>query len=62
MDGASAFVGIWLWRDPYGQIYLVDHTGTHKVTKPGTSAGAATDGPELTMHVSDVPVEYDPGA
>jgi hypothetical protein len=22
------FPGIYLWRDPYGAIYLVDHTGT----------------------------------
>jgi hypothetical protein len=26
--------GIYLWRDPHGHHYLVDHTGTHKVTEP----------------------------
>ena len=33
------FAGIYLWRDPHGQVFLVDHSGTHKVTAPG--AGAA---------------------
>jgi len=36
------FAGIYLWRDPHGQIYLVDHTGTHKLTAPGAVAGTAT--------------------
>lgn len=34
-----------VWRDPHGQIYLVDHAGTHKVTAPTAvteSTGAAT--------------------
>ncbi len=35
------FDGILVWRDPHGQIYLVDHTGTHKVTPAGHRAGAA---------------------
>jgi hypothetical protein len=35
------FEGIYLWRDPHGQVYLVDHTGTHKVTRPGTAVGRA---------------------
>ena len=30
-----------LWRDPHGQVYLADHTGTHKITAPGTTVGAA---------------------
>lgn len=25
------FPGIYLWRDPYGALYLVDHTGTRRV-------------------------------
>ncbi len=25
------FPGIYLWRDPYGAIYLVDHTGTRRL-------------------------------
>ena len=27
------FQGIYLWRDPHGQVYLVDHTGTHAITR-----------------------------
>jgi hypothetical protein len=22
---------IWIWRDPYGGYYLVDHTGTRRL-------------------------------
>jgi hypothetical protein len=25
------FPGIYLWRDPHGAIYLVDHTGTRRL-------------------------------
>jgi hypothetical protein len=25
------FPGTYLWRDPYGAMYLVDHTGTRRV-------------------------------
>ena len=28
------FDGIYVWRDPHGHFYLVDHTGTRKVTEP----------------------------
>ncbi|MGC4111912.1 MAG: DUF222 domain-containing protein [Nocardioides sp.] len=27
------FAGIYVWRDPYGQLYLVDHTGTRTLTR-----------------------------
>jgi hypothetical protein len=26
------FPGIYLWRDPHGMLYLVDHTGTRRIT------------------------------
>ncbi len=32
------FPGIYLWRAPHGSIYLVDHTGTRKVTDPWTKS------------------------
>jgi hypothetical protein len=32
------FDGIYIWRDPHGHHYLVDHTGTRKVTPPATVA------------------------
>ena len=25
------FPGIYLWRDPFGALYLVDHTGTRRI-------------------------------
>ena len=28
------FDGIYVWRDPHGHFYLVDHTGTRKITPP----------------------------
>ena len=42
------FPGIYLWRAPHGSIYLVDHTGTRKVTDPWTKSATGqndhTDG------------------
>ena len=42
------FPGIYLWRAPHGSIYLVDHTGTRKVTAPwarsSTGQNDHTDG------------------
>jgi hypothetical protein len=28
------FAGIYVWRDPVGHFFLVDHTGTRKITPP----------------------------
>ena len=28
---AQPFPGIYLWRDPHGAVYLVDHTGTRRL-------------------------------
>ena len=36
------FPGIYLWRAPHGSIYLVDHTGTRKVTDPWLHDSLAT--------------------
>jgi hypothetical protein len=30
-DVAQPFPGIYLWRDPHGTVYLVDHTGTRRL-------------------------------
>jgi hypothetical protein len=27
------FPGIYVWRDPYGELYLVDHTGTRSLRR-----------------------------
>jgi hypothetical protein len=43
------FNGIMLWRDPHGQIYLVDHTGTRKITPTGQRAGPA---PERDLEIT----------
>jgi hypothetical protein len=40
------FEGIYVWRDPHGQIYLVDHTGTRKVSPPRSRAGPTAEPPE----------------
>jgi len=31
------FPGVYLWRDPYGATYLVDHTGTRRLPPPPAS-------------------------
>jgi hypothetical protein len=56
------FDGILLWRDPHGQIYLVDHTGTQKITKPGHRAGTANrHDPAIEVYPTDVVIEVDFG-
>jgi hypothetical protein len=49
---AQPFDGIYVWRDPYGHFYLVDHTGTRKVTRP-----AARQGQEELRRLRTVVVE-----
>jgi hypothetical protein len=34
-DVRQPWPGIYLWGDPYGTHYLVDHTGTADSTPPG---------------------------
>ena len=34
------FPGLYLWRDPYGATYLVDHTGTRRLENGGTADAA----------------------
>ena len=56
------FDGIMVWRDPHGQVYVVDHTGTHKVTRPGNRAGPpSTTDPEVEVYPTDVVIEVDFG-
>ncbi len=55
------FHGIYLWRDPHGQVYLVDHTGTHKVTRPSAPAGPARSfDPDVELYPADVVLEVEP--
>ena len=41
------FPGIYVWRDPHGACYLVDHTGTRRIGR----AGRAGPGPASTAEV-----------
>jgi len=36
------FPGIYLWRDPHGAFYLVDHTGTRRTNPTHTAGGSAS--------------------
>lgn len=54
------FPGIYVFRDPHGQLYLVDHTGTHKLTRPGTSIGPATEyDPDIELYLTDTIIHAD---
>lgn len=49
---AQPFDGIYVWRDPHGQYYLVDHTGTRKVTSPKRRRVG------LELHLSDLNLDF----
>ena len=42
------FPGIFIWRDPHGRHYLVDHTGTHPL---GQHTPARSHNPDLEMEL-----------
>ena len=44
------FQGIFVWRDPHGQLYVVDHGGTHQLTRSD---------PEVELHPADNVVRVD---
>jgi hypothetical protein len=54
------FPGIYLWRDPYGAYYLVDHTGTRRL--PGTPTGTepAQPRPFFEMYRTPFHIEISP--
>jgi hypothetical protein len=39
------FSGIWVWRSPLGEYYLVDDTGTRRTTDPAETTCATTGRP-----------------
>ena len=43
------FPGIYIWHDPHGGFYLVDHTGTRRI--PGASSGGQTPRPRKPLAV-----------
>ena len=54
------FPGIYVWRDPHGAFYLVDHTGTRRL--PRTAAEAPHPDPlpgrpVVELHYSPIHVE-----
>jgi hypothetical protein len=70
---AQPFDGIYVWRDPHGHYYLVDHTGTRKITppanraeqeqprpaKPATPAGARGRALVIELYPSDVVIDLE---
>jgi hypothetical protein len=55
------FDGIYVWRDPSGEFYLVDHTGTRKITDgtlPTRRALPEHDG--LHFHQAPFAIDLDP--
>ncbi len=60
------FDGIYIWRDPYGAYYLVDHTGTRKTSPPPRGnrprrrrPGTRTRPLVVAVHYTDAIVELD---
>ena len=49
------FPGIYLWRDPHGRTYLVDHTGTRPLGNTGSGAGL----PDIAI---DIAIDIVPAA
>ena len=37
-EAKQPFPGIYIWRDPFGAHYLVDHTGTRRLGQTGDAA------------------------
>ncbi len=61
------FAGIYVWRDPFGAYYLVDHTGTRKTspprrtppTRPTAQKRRDTKPLVVAIHHTDTIVELD---
>jgi hypothetical protein len=56
--------GIYLWRDPHGHFYLVDHTGTRKISPPGPrppDTGRPRDhDPEINLYPAETILQLQP--
>ena len=53
------FAGLYLWRDPHGQIYLTDCTGTHRIRTDHPAGPARTHDDDLELYPSAVIIEAD---
>jgi hypothetical protein len=45
------FPGIYVWRDPHGEFYLVDHTGTRRIN---TTQTQGRPGSRLEAHFGQI--------
>ncbi|MGH3362947.1 MAG: hypothetical protein ACRDOM_10865, partial [Nocardioides sp.] len=58
-DGLD-LTGIYVWRDPHGATYLVDHTGTRQLRGPAGHRQAPPPKPLVAeLHHSPARLEYD---
>jgi hypothetical protein len=56
--GRQPYDGIYVWRDPHGRFYLVDHTGTRKLD--GTlPTGKPIRFPEVHLYEATEVIELD---
>ncbi|MGH3362957.1 MAG: DUF222 domain-containing protein [Nocardioides sp.] len=53
------FPGIYVWRDPHGAFYLVDHTGTRRVPAQEGGPSSPADPSVIELYRSHVLLEYD---
>jgi hypothetical protein len=51
------FSGIYLWRDPHGQVYLTDCTGTHRILTRAPAGPARRHDDDLELYPADVIIE-----
>ncbi|CAI9419580.1 DUF222 domain-containing protein [Nocardioides sp. T2.26MG-1] len=56
-DVRQPFPGIYVWRDPHGAFYLVDHTGTRRL--PGTAGPRARRPVVVELWHSPIDIELD---
>ncbi|WP_122816276.1 hypothetical protein [Nocardioides pantholopis] len=56
-DVQQPFPGIYVWRDPHGGLYLVDHTGTRRLRSPAHSPAPAR-APVVELWRPPVQLEY----
>ncbi|MGH3813715.1 MAG: hypothetical protein ACRDUV_14890 [Pseudonocardiaceae bacterium] len=54
------FPGIYLWRDPHGRTYLVDHTGTRTLGTTDSGTGLPDLPVEIHEGPADAIVDYQP--
>ena len=47
-DVRQPLPGLYVWRDPHGATYVVDHSGTRRVPRP------AANGSRLEAHFSNL--------